>query len=38
MKEMMIVEEIVIPEVLVEIMDTTHLLTQKEISMLQMIP
>jgi hypothetical protein len=29
-KEGMIVEELAIPEVLVELMDTTHLLTQKE--------
>jgi hypothetical protein len=33
MKEGMIVEELVIPEVLEELMDTTHLLTQKEIFM-----
>jgi hypothetical protein len=29
MKEEMLVEELVILEVLVELMDTTHLLTQK---------
>jgi hypothetical protein len=29
MKEGMIMEELVIPEVLAELMDTTHLLTQK---------
>ena len=34
----MIVEEMVILEVLVELMDTTHLLTQKEIFMHRMIP
>jgi hypothetical protein len=33
MKEGMIMEELVIPEVLAELMDTTHLLTQKEIFM-----
>jgi hypothetical protein len=38
MKEGMIVEELVIPEVLAELMDTTHLLTQKEIFMHQKIP
>ena len=37
MKGEMIVEELVIPEVLVELMDTTHLLTQKESWMHQMI-
>jgi hypothetical protein len=37
MKEGMILEELVIPEVLAELMDTTHLLTQKEISMHQNI-
>jgi hypothetical protein len=30
-------EDLVIPEVLVELMETTHLLTQKEILMHQMI-
>jgi hypothetical protein len=30
MKEGMIVEELVIPEVVAELMNTTHLLTQKE--------
>jgi hypothetical protein len=38
MKEGMIVEEMVIPEVLAELMDTTHLLTHKEIFMHQKIP
>jgi hypothetical protein len=38
MKGEMIMEELVIPEVLAELMDTTHLLTQKEIFMHQMIP
>jgi hypothetical protein len=38
MKEEMLVEELVIPEVLAELMDTTHLLTQKESLMHQMIP
>jgi hypothetical protein len=37
-KEEMLLEELVIPEVLVELMDTTHLLTQKEILMHHMIP
>jgi hypothetical protein len=38
MKEGMMVEELVILEVLEELMDTTHPLTQKEIFMPQMIP
>jgi hypothetical protein len=38
MKEGMIVEELVIPEGLVDIMNTTHLLTQKEIFIHQNIP
>jgi hypothetical protein len=38
MKEGIIMEELVIPEVLSELMDTTHLLTQKEIFMHQKIP
>jgi hypothetical protein len=38
MKEGMIVEELVIPEVLANLMDTTHLLTKKEIFMHRMIP
>jgi hypothetical protein len=38
MKEEIIVEELVIPEVLIELMDTTHLLTQKESLMHWMIP
>jgi hypothetical protein len=29
MKEEMIMEELAIPEVLIELMDTTHLLTKK---------
>ena len=33
MKEERIMEEMVIHEVLAELVDTTHLLTQKEISM-----
>ena len=37
MKEDMLVEELVILEVLEELMDTTHLLTQKEIFMHRMI-
>jgi hypothetical protein len=37
MKEGMIVEELVILEVIAELMDTTHLLTQKEIFMHRMI-
>jgi hypothetical protein len=38
MKEGMIVEELIIPEVLEELMDTTHLLTQKESFMHRKIP
>jgi hypothetical protein len=38
MKEGMIVGELVIPEVLAELMETTHLLTQKESFMHRMIP
>jgi hypothetical protein len=37
MKEEMLVEELVIPNVIAELMDTTHLLTQEEIFMRQMI-
>jgi len=37
MKEGMIMEDLVILEVLAELMDTTHLLTQKEIFMHRMI-
>ena len=37
MKEGTIMEELVIPEVLAELMDTTHLLTQKESFMHRMI-
>jgi hypothetical protein len=37
MKEEMLMEELVIPEVLAELMDTTHLLTQEEIFMHRMI-
>jgi hypothetical protein len=38
MKEEMIVEELVIPEVLAELIDTTHLLTQQESFMHMNIP
>jgi hypothetical protein len=38
MKEGMIVEELVIPEVLAKLMETTHLLTQKKCFMHRMIP
>jgi hypothetical protein len=38
MKEGMIVEELVIPEVLADLMDTTHLLTHKEGFMHRKIP
>jgi hypothetical protein len=37
MKERMIMEELVIPEVPTKLVDTTHLLTQEEILMHQMI-
>jgi hypothetical protein len=37
MKEGMIVEELVIPEALAKLMDTTHFLTQKESFMHRMI-
>ena len=38
MKEEMIVEELVIPEVLVELIDTIHLLTRQESFMHLKIP
>jgi hypothetical protein len=38
MKKGMIMKELVIPEVSAELMDTTHLLTQKEIFMHWKIP
>jgi hypothetical protein len=38
MKQEMFMEEMVIPKVLVECMDTTHLLTQEESLMHRMIP
>jgi hypothetical protein len=38
MKEGMIMEDLFIPKVLAEIMDTTHLLTQKETFMHWMVP
>ena len=38
MKEDMLVEDLVILEVLADLMDNTHLLTQKEIFMQWMIP
>jgi hypothetical protein len=38
MKGEMIMEELVIPEVLAELMDTTHFLNQKENFMQWMIP
>jgi hypothetical protein len=38
MKEGMIVDELVIPEVLAKLMDTTHILTQKEGFMHRKIP
>jgi hypothetical protein len=38
MKEGMIIEELFIPEVSAELMETTHLLTQKEFFMHRIIP
>jgi hypothetical protein len=38
MKEEMLVEELVIPEVLEDLMDTTHLITQEDNFMHWMIP